>query len=95
MQRAVEHVLGKKYLLPAHQGRAFIKPGDILPMNYHFTTTLAHIMENGGRVVELLQPGALTISSANPFKGNMDIGALEALIAEHGVKKSPSSAWKP
>ncbi|MDR1145924.1 MAG: tryptophanase, partial [Verrucomicrobiales bacterium] len=97
MQRAVEHVLGKKYLLPAHQGRAceniisraFIKPGDILPMNYHFTTTLAHIMENGGHVVELLQPGALEISSANPFKGNMDIGALEALIAKHGAKKIP------
>jgi tryptophanase len=97
MQQAVTDVLGKKYLLPAHQGRAceniisraFIKPGDVLPMNYHFTTTLAHIMENGGQVVEILGPGALDISSVNPFKGNMDLGALEALIAKHGAKKIP------
>ncbi|MDR2462998.1 MAG: tryptophanase, partial [Verrucomicrobiales bacterium] len=97
MQRAVEDVLGKKYLLPAHQGRAceniisraFVKAGDVLPMNYHFTTTLAHIMENGGQVVEILCPGALTVSSVNPFKGNMDIDALETLIARHGAKKIP------
>ena len=51
LQKAVEDVLGKKYLLPVHQGRAaeniiartFIKPGQTVPMNYHFTTTLAHI----------------------------------------------------
>lgn len=50
LQKAVEDVLGKKYLLPVHQGRAaeniiartFIKPGQTVPMNYHFTTTLAH-----------------------------------------------------
>ena len=53
LQKAVEDVLGKKYLLPVHQGRAaeniiartFIKPGQTVPMNYHFTTTLAHIQE--------------------------------------------------
>ena len=50
LQKAVEDVLGKKYLLPVHQGRAaenvicraFIKKGDIIPTNYHFTTVLAH-----------------------------------------------------
>ncbi|MDR1816811.1 MAG: tryptophanase [Puniceicoccales bacterium] len=97
MRAAVNDVLGKKFLLPAHQGRAceniisraFVKPGDILPMNYHFTTTLAHIMENGGKVVEILYPDALQISSTNPFKGNMDTSALEKLIAEHGAKKIP------
>jgi tryptophanase len=98
LRDAVEDVLGKKYLLPVHQGRAaenvisrsLVKPGDILPMNYHFTTTLAHIMENGGKVVELLHyPDALQISSTNPFKGNMDIAALEALIARHGPAKIP------
>ncbi len=97
LQAAVEEVFGKKYLLPAHQGRAceniisraFVKPGSILPMNYHFTTTLAHIMENGGSVVEILYPDALQIKSTNPFKGNMDPARLEALIAEHGAKNIP------
>ena len=67
LQKAVEDVLGKKYLLPAHQGRAaenvicrtFVKPGHVVPMNYHFTTTLAHITECGGKVVELLYDHAL------------------------------------
>ena len=53
LQKAVEDVMGKKYLLPAHQGRAcenilakaFIKKGNVVPMNYHFTTTLAHVHE--------------------------------------------------
>ncbi|MDR0353710.1 MAG: tryptophanase [Opitutaceae bacterium] len=97
LQVAVEEVFGKKHFLPVHQGRAaenvisraFVKPGSILPMNYHFTTTLAHIMENGGRVVEILYPDALQIKSANPFKGNMDPLRLEALIAEHGAKNIP------
>lgn len=52
LQKAVEDVLGKKYLLPVHQGRAaenvicrsFVKPGHVVPMNYHFTTTLATSM---------------------------------------------------
>ena len=67
LQEAVEEVLGKKYLLPVHQGRAaenvisrtFIKPGNVIPMNYHFTTALAHILENGGKVAELLHDEAL------------------------------------
>ena len=53
LQKAVEEVLGKKYYLPVHQGRAaenilskaYIKQGSLVPMNYHFTTTLAHITE--------------------------------------------------
>ena len=85
LQKAVEDVLGKKYLLPVHQGRAaenvicrtFVKPGNVVPMNYHFTTTLAHINECGGRVVELLYDHALELKSDHPFKGNMDIEKLE------------------
>ena len=84
LQKAVEDVLGKKYLLPVHQGRAaenvicrsFVKPGHVIPMNYHFTTTLAHIQECGGRVVELLHDHALELKSDHPFKGNMDIEKL-------------------
>lgn len=84
----VEDVLGKKYLLPVHQGRAaenilartFVKPGNVVPTNYHFTTTLAHIMEVGGSMVELVGKEAFNMASENPFKGNMDIKKLEAAI---------------
>lgn len=97
LQKAVEDVLGKKYLLPVHQGRAaenvisrtFIKKGDVIPMNYHFTTALAHILENGGSIAELLTDEALNIKSANPFKGNIDIDKLEKCIQENGVERIP------
>ncbi len=96
-KEAVEKVFGKKYLLPAHQGRAaeniiakaFIKSDSIIPMNYHFTTTLAHIMLNGGKVIEILHDDATQIKSDNPFKGNIDIAKLEKVIAENGVEKIP------
>jgi tyrosine phenol-lyase len=61
MEAAIQEVFGKQYLLPVHQGRAaeniisqvFIKKGDIIPMNYHFTTTKAHMELNGGKVLEI------------------------------------------
>ena len=97
LQKAVLDVLGKKYLLPVHQGRAaenviartFIKPGNVIPMNYHFTTTLAHIQECGGKVVELLYDHALELKSDHPFKGNMNIEKLEQTIQEVGVENIP------
>lgn len=97
LQKAVEEVLGKKYLLPVHQGRAaeniicrrYVKPGHVVPMNYHFTTALAHIMENGGTVAELLYDEALELKSENPFKGNIDIDKLVKCIEENGVENIP------
>lgn len=94
LQQAVEDVLGKKYLLPVHQGRAaeniicktYVKKGSIVPMNYHFTTALAHITENGGTVVELLYEDALSIKSSNPFKGNINIEKLEECLKANGDK---------
>ena len=67
LKQAVWDVFGKKYLLPAHQGRAceniiartFVKPGDVVPMNYHFTTTHAHIDLNGGKIEELVADEAV------------------------------------
>lgn len=96
-REAVNEVFGKKYVLPAHQGRAcenilakaFIVENSIIPMNYHFTTTLAHIMLNGGKVMEILHDDAVQIKSQNPFKGNIDISKLEKIIAENGADKIP------
>jgi tryptophanase len=97
LKKAVEDVLGKRLLLPVHQGRAaenvicraFIKPGDVIPMNYHFTTFLAHVTENKGTIEELLCDHALDFSVNHPFKGNIDIAKLEACIQKHGVEKIP------
>lgn len=93
--KAVQDVLGKTYFLPTHQGRAaehiicktLIKPGQIVPMNYHFTTALAHITEVGGTIEELLCDHALTLQSDHPFKGNIDTVKLENSIQQHGPEK--------
>ena len=89
---AVKEIFGYEYVLPAHQGRAaehllaktFVKPGQVIPMNYHFTTTKAHFNLAGGKVLELYGPEALNATSAHPFKGNMDIGRLREAIATAG-----------
>jgi len=91
----VREIFGTKFLLPVHQGRAaenilsqvFVKPGQIVPMNYHFTTTKAHITLNGGSVEEIYRDLALETSSEELFKGDMDTAKLEALIAKHGADK--------
>ncbi|HHU62283.1 MAG: tryptophanase [Bacillota bacterium] len=88
-------IFGTSYFLPTHQGRAceniisqvLVRPGTIVPTNYHFTTTLAHITLNGGKVVEPHIDEALNTSSKHPFKGNMDLDKLQALIDEHGADK--------
>ena len=95
MEAALKEVFGKKYILPAHQGRAaeniisqsFIKEGDVIPMNYHFTTTKAHMELNGGKVLEIYTDEALKIKSTNPFKGNIDIARLKNAIKQYGKEK--------
>jgi tryptophanase len=97
MEEAVQEVFGKKYVLPAHQGRAaehvifqaYLKPGDVVPMNYHFTTTKAHIELPGATILELVTDEALKVKSTYPFKGNMDIAKLQQVIVEHGKEHVP------
>jgi tryptophanase len=97
LQTAVKDVLGKEYLLPVHQGRAaesiisiaYVKMGSLVPMNYHFTTAMAHITQNGGKIAELLYDEAYVINSSHPFKGNMNIEKLEETIKHHGASNIP------
>ena len=92
---ATRDILGFEYCIPAHQGRAaehlvakvFVKPGDYVVTNYHFTTTKAHFELMGGTVLELYGPDALETTSSNPFKGNLDLDAFRAAIDEHGAEK--------
>lgn len=97
LEAAVQKFFGKKYFLPAHQGRAcenilaktLVKPGDVVPMNYHFTTTKAHITLVGGRVEEVFKEEAVKTTSSDPFKGDIDLEKLEKLINEVGVEHVP------
>ncbi len=95
--KALKTVFGTEYFLPAHQGRAcenilaetFVKPGDVVPMNFHFTTTKAHITRLGGRVEELVTADGLDPHKELPFKGNFDIPRLKKLIEEVGPEHVP------
>lgn len=97
LEKAINTVLGQKFILPVHQGRAaeniicktFVRKGSVILTNYHFTTTLAHILENGGRLVELLCEGALEPNSDNQFKGNMNIEELKKQIQTVGKENIP------
>jgi tryptophanase len=97
LEKSILEVFGKKYVLPVHQGRAaenilskaFVKEGSFIPMNYHFTTTLAHIQINGGKIAELYRPEAMIIKSDDPFKGNIDPERLEKFILESGPENIP------
>ncbi|MEE1131623.1 MAG: tryptophanase [Caryophanon sp.] len=94
LSNKLTELFGTKYFLPTHQGRAceniisqvLVKPGQTVPMNYHFTTSKAHITVNGGTVEEVFKDEALNLNSEDLFKGNMDIEKLTTLIEERGAE---------
>ncbi|MBQ7333767.1 MAG: tryptophanase [Clostridia bacterium] len=93
MQKKLEEIFGIKYLLPAHQGRAcehilaqhYVKPGNCIIMNYHFTTSKAHVTRLGGHVEELIKDEGLIGKSTLPFKGDIDLDKVKACIAKEGA----------
>ena len=93
LAEAVREVLGFRYVLPVHQGRAaehlivkaLVKPGDVVLMNYHFTTTKAHVDLAGGKVVEVFGDEALETASSCPFKGNLDLERFDLAVHEYGT----------
>ena len=95
LNETTKKIFGKEYLVPAHQGRAcenilchlFVKPGDVVIMNFHFTTTKAHITLRQGIVEQLIIDEGLISQSELPFKGNMDIKKLEDCINKYGPEK--------
>ncbi len=97
MRDKLEEIFGIKYLLPAHQGRAcehiiaqhFVKPGNCVIMNYHFTTSKAHVTRLGARVEELVRDEGLIGKSTLPFKGNIDLDKVRDCIAREGADNIP------
>lgn len=94
---AVKEVLGFTYTIPVHQGRAaehllakvFIQPGDVIVMNYHFTTTRAHFELAGATVLELYTAEAMNTQSTHPFRGNLDLQKFKEAIKQYGASKIP------
>jgi tyrosine phenol-lyase len=97
LEAAIQEHYGYRYVVPTHQGRGaenlisqvLIRPGHYVPGNMYFTTTRAHQELAGGKFVDVVIPEAHDAASEHPFKGNVDLGALEALIRKVGADRIP------
>ncbi len=93
----VKDIFGFEQIIPTHQGRAaehilfgvMVQPDSIIPNNTHFDTTKANIEFFGGKAIDLPCSEADDLDSEYPFKGNMDIEALEKLVADEGPERIP------
>ncbi|MCL2421691.1 MAG: tryptophanase [Defluviitaleaceae bacterium] len=95
LESVLQDMFGMKHFLPAHQGRACehiiartcVTPGTTALMNFHFTTTKAHISVMGGDIEEIISDDGLKIQSTLPFKGDIDINKLNEAIKRLGKDK--------
>ena len=91
-REAVTGLFPFRHVLPTHQGRAAEKilftvtggPGRVIPNNTHFDTTRANIEFTGAQAVDLPIPEGLQPALRHPFKGNMDVAALDAAARRAG-----------
>ena len=97
LEKAVRDVYGYPELIPTHQGRGaenilsqiLIKPGDHIPGNMYFTTTRLHQELAGGAFHDVIIDEAHDPASEHPFKGNVDLAKLDALVREVGAERVP------
>ncbi len=96
-QDVVRDITGLAEVIPTHQGRAaerilfsvLVKAGQVVPNNTHFDTTRANIEFCGAEARDLVIPEGRIPAARHPFKGNMDVAALEATIKEVGRDRIP------
>jgi tryptophanase len=94
---SIQEICGYKHVIPTHQGRAAerilfgiaCKRGDVVPNNTHFDTTRANVEFVGAEAADLVIAEGKEPASQHPFKGNMDVGALENLIRRVGRERIP------
>jgi tryptophanase len=94
---SVSDIFGYGHVIPTHQGRAaerilfsvLCKPGDVVPNNTHFDTTRANVEFVGAEALDLLIEEGKQASYSHPFKGNMNVAALEKLIERVGRVRIP------
>lgn len=93
LEEVVRATYGYAHFVPTHQGRGaehilsqiFIRPGNIVPGNMYFTTTKFHQEYAGGVFEDIIVDEAHDPTSEAPFKGNVDLAKLEAIVAKHGA----------
>ena len=96
-EETLRRITGFANILPTHQGRASERilfellgsEGKVVPNNTHFDTTLANVEHSGARAVNLPIAEGKDPKNRHPFKGNMDVAALESLIAKVGAENIP------
>jgi tryptophanase len=96
-RNSIQDITGFTHVIPTHQGRAAerilfgvtCKKGDVVPNNTHFDTTRANVEFTGAEALDLVIAEGKQPASTHPFKGNMDVAALEALIQRVGRERVP------
>jgi tyrosine phenol-lyase len=97
LDAVVKKYYGYKYVIPTHQGRgaenilsqSLIKKGDIVPGNMYFTTTRLHQELAGGTFIDVIVDRAHDALDEHPFKGNIDLNKLDAVVKKYGAKRIP------
>ncbi len=92
LEAAMQEVYGYRHLIPTHQGRGaehllarvLVQPGAVVPSNLYFTTSRVHVELVGGIWKDVSVPEASDPAAPFPFKGNIDLVALERVLHEHG-----------
>jgi tyrosine phenol-lyase len=97
LEDAVRKTYGYRYVVPAHQGRGaenllskvLIRPGDHVPGNMYFTTTRLHQELAGATFHDVIVDEAHDPANEHPFKGNVDLAKLDALVSRVGARSIP------